>query len=84
MNKWFTHIFNSFAGIFLIIEGGLYIFMNNKDGALHLRSMIMTILLILAWGISYRKQLVSENQNAWLIVTIIILIPMILPWLFFI
>ncbi|CDQ20442.1 hypothetical protein SAMN05192559_105296 [Halobacillus karajensis] len=84
MNKWFTHIFNIIVGILIVIEGSVYIFMNNKDGELHLRSIIMTILLLVAWGMSYRKQLISENSSAWLIVTIIILIPMILPWLFFI
>ncbi|MYL50957.1 hypothetical protein GLV98_15790 [Halobacillus litoralis] len=84
MNKWFTHIFNIIVGVLIVAEGAVYIFMNNKDGEFHLRSIMMTALLFLAWGMSYRKQLTSENSSAWLIVTIIILIPMILPWLFFI
>ncbi|MYL21280.1 hypothetical protein GLW04_15370 [Halobacillus litoralis] len=84
MNSWFTHIFNILVGILIVVEGGVYIFMNNKDGDLHLRSMIMTVLLITAWAMSYRKQVTSDNPSAWLIVTIIIMIPMILPWLFFI
>lgn len=84
MDKWFTHIFNSLVGVLIVIEGGVYIFWNNKDGELHERSILVTLLLLLAWGMSYRKQLISENSSAWLIVTIIIMIPMILPWLFFI
>ncbi|MGP4060819.1 hypothetical protein [Halobacillus litoralis] len=84
MSKWFTHIFNILVGLLIIAEGTVYIFMNNKDGELHIRSMIMTVLLLLAWAMSYRKQLTSDNQSAWLILTIIIMIPMILPWLFFI
>ncbi|MFD2925084.1 hypothetical protein [Halobacillus naozhouensis] len=83
MSKTFTHIFNSILGILILIEGGVYIFINNKDG-LHLQSIIVTVLLLLAWAWSYWKQLTSENYNRWLIVTIIIMIPMILPWLFFI
>ncbi|ASF38396.1 MULTISPECIES: hypothetical protein [Halobacillus] len=84
MSRIFTHIFNILVGILILIEGGVYIFVNNKDGDLHFRSIIMSVLLLLAWGMSYRKQLTSENPSAWLIVTIIITIPMILPWLFFI
>lgn len=84
MSKIFTHIFNIIVGVLIIAEGSVYIFINNKDGELHLRSIIMTILLFVAWGMAYRKQLTSDNQSAWLIVTIIIMIPMILPWLFFI
>ncbi|SFK22022.1 hypothetical protein SAMN04487936_10991 [Halobacillus dabanensis] len=84
MSRWFTHIFNILVGILIVLEGAVYIFMNNKDGELHLRSIVMTFLLLLAWTMSYRKQLISENPSAWLVVTIIILIPMILPWLFFI
>ena len=84
MNKWFTHIFNIIVGILIVAEGAVYIFMNNKDGEFHLRSIMMTALLFLAWGMSYRIQLTSDNPSAWLIVTIIILVPMILPWLFFI
>ncbi|WP_226584985.1 hypothetical protein [Halobacillus litoralis] len=84
MNKWFTHIFNPLVGILLVVEGGVYIFMNNKDGDLHLRSIVMTVLLLLAWAMSYRKQVTSDDSSAWLIVTIIITIPMIFPWLFFI
>ncbi|TGB03943.1 hypothetical protein [Halobacillus salinus] len=84
MSKWFTHIFNTIVGVLIVVEGAVYIFWNNKDGELHLRSIIMTMILLLAWGMSYRKQLTSENSSAWLIVTIIIMIPMILPWLFFI
>ncbi|RWZ58177.1 hypothetical protein EQV77_10375 [Halobacillus fulvus] len=84
MSRTFTHIFNILVGILIVAEGAVYIFMNNKDGELHLRSMIMTALLLLAWGMSYRKQVVGDNASAWLIVTIIIMIPMILPWLFFI
>ncbi|MGP4075372.1 hypothetical protein [Halobacillus sp. K22] len=84
MSRIFTHVFNTLVGILILIEGGVYIFVNNKDGDIHFRSIIMSLLLLLAWGMSYRKQLTSENQSAWLIVTIIITIPMILPWLFFI
>ncbi|MFQ3546166.1 hypothetical protein Q7A53_18955 [Halobacillus rhizosphaerae] len=84
MSKYFTHIFNILVGLLLVVEGGVYIFVNNKDGQLHLRSILMTLLLLLAWGMSYRKQASGKNQSAWLIVTIIIMIPMILPWLFFI
>ncbi|MCP3030203.1 hypothetical protein LF817_02475 [Halobacillus sp. A1] len=84
MNRLFTHIFNSAVGALLVIEGGVYIFTNNKDGDFHLRSIIMTLLLLMAWGMSYRKQLTSDNPSAWLIFTIIIMIPMILPFLFFI
>ncbi|MFC7061875.1 hypothetical protein [Halobacillus seohaensis] len=84
MNKFFTHVFNTAVGLLLLVEGGVYIFTNNKDGDLHLRSIIMTIILLMAWAMSYRKQITSENQNAWLIFTIILMIPMILPFLFFI
>ncbi|WP_028784907.1 hypothetical protein [Thalassobacillus devorans] len=84
MSRRFTHIFNSLVGILLIIEGGLYIFMMNKDDTLHLQSIIVTFLLLLAWGMSYRKQLKEENSIPWLTVTLILMIPMILPWLFFI
>ncbi|UOR13403.1 hypothetical protein [Halobacillus amylolyticus] len=84
MSKMFTHTFNTIVGLIIIIEGGVYIFTNNKDGDVHVRSILMTILLLLAWGMSYRKQLTSENRNNWLIVTMIIMIPVILPWLFFI
>ncbi|SEA16572.1 hypothetical protein SAMN05421743_10366 [Thalassobacillus cyri] len=84
MSRRFTHIFNSLVGILLIIEGGLYIFMMNKDDTFHLQSIIVTFLLLLAWGMSYRKQLTQENSIPWLTVTLIIMIPMILPWLFFI
>ncbi|GGF24612.1 hypothetical protein GCM10010954_24380 [Halobacillus andaensis] len=83
-NRLFTHIFNIAVGLLLIIEGGVYIFTNNNEGDLHLQSIIMTVLLFMAWGMSYRKQATSDNQNAWLIFTIIIMIPMILPFLFFI
>ncbi|MBH0231195.1 hypothetical protein [Halobacillus yeomjeoni] len=84
MSKFFTHIFNLLVGVLIVLEGSVYIFMNNKDGQLHLRSIMMSILLFIAWAIAYRKQLTSENPSAWLIVMIIIMIPMILPWLFFI
>ncbi|WP_082235043.1 hypothetical protein [Halobacillus massiliensis] len=84
MSKFFTHIFNSAVGLLLFVEGGVYIFTNNKDGDFHLRSIVMTLLLLMAWGMSYRKQLTSENPSAWLIFTMIIMIPMILPFLFFI
>ncbi|MFG6117082.1 hypothetical protein ACGTN9_18180 [Halobacillus sp. MO56] len=84
MSRRFTHIFNSLVGILLIIEGVLYIFMMNKDDTFHLQSIIVTLLLLLAWGMSYRKQLKEENSIPWLTVTLIIMIPMILPWLFFI
>ncbi|WP_181350916.1 hypothetical protein [Thalassobacillus sp. CUG 92003] len=84
MSNRFIHPFNILVGLLLIIEGGLYIFMTNKGEQFHLRSIIMSCLLLLAWGMSYRKQIKDENRNAWVIVTIIIMIPMILPWLFFI
>ncbi|WP_085505506.1 hypothetical protein [Thalassobacillus devorans] len=84
MSRRFTHIFNSLVGIMLLTEGGIYIFMMNKDDTFHLRSIIVTLLLLMAWGMSYRKQLSNENSTAWLTVTLIIMIPMILPWLFFI
>ncbi|WP_431800536.1 hypothetical protein [Halobacillus andaensis] len=83
-HRRFTHIFNILVGVLLFIEGGVYIFMNNKEGDLHLQSIIMTIILLIAWGISYRKQTTSEKQSAWLIFTMIVMIPMILPFLFFI
>ncbi|WP_163529193.1 hypothetical protein [Halobacillus ihumii] len=84
MSKTFTHIFNSILGILILIEGGVYIFLNTKDGTIHLQSIIVTVLLLLAWALSYRKQLTSKEYNRWLIVTIIITIPIIFPWLFFI
>nr|WP_239534209.1 hypothetical protein [Thalassobacillus pellis] len=68
----------------MILEGGLYIFLMNKDKITHFQSIITTILLLIAWGISYYKQLKTNNKTAWLTVTIIIMVPMILPWLFFI
>ncbi|MCP3029047.1 hypothetical protein [Halobacillus sp. A5] len=83
-NRRFTHIFNTLVGVLLFIEGGVYIFSNNNEGDLHLQSIVMTIVLFIAWGISYRKQTTSEKQNAWLIFTMVVMIPMILPFLFFI
>ncbi|MBM7553720.1 hypothetical protein [Thalassobacillus pellis] len=84
MNRKFIHFFNIVVGILLILEGGLYIFLMNKDKITHFQSIITTILLLIAWGISYYKQLKTNNKTAWLTVTIIIMVPMILPWLFFI
>ncbi|SDY15381.1 hypothetical protein [Salimicrobium album] len=84
MSNTFHHLFNSIVGILILVEGGLFIFTNNKDGDLHLRSIIMTGLLLLAWGMSYYKQVKGDRKTEWLIFTIIIMIPMILPFLFFI
>ncbi|MFD1020745.1 hypothetical protein [Thalassobacillus hwangdonensis] len=84
MNNRFIHLFNIAVGVLLVVEGGMYIFMNNKEGGFHLRSILVTALLLLAWGMSYIKQVKSDNKTSWLIVTIIIMIPMILPWVFFI
>ncbi|SIS48850.1 hypothetical protein [Salimicrobium flavidum] len=84
MSKTFHHIFNIIVGLLIITEGTVFIFTNNKDGNLHLQSIIMTVLLLLMWGISYYKQIRGEKKTEWLIVTIIILIPVILPFLFFI
>lgn len=84
MSKTFHHIFNIIVGLLIITEGTVFMFTNNKDGDLHIRSILMTGLLLLAWGISYYKQIRGEKRTEWLIVTIIILIPVILPFLFFI
>ncbi|SDJ49413.1 hypothetical protein [Salimicrobium halophilum] len=84
MSRTFHHAFNIMTGMLILIEGGIFIFTNNKDGDLHFRSIVMTGLLLLAWGISYYKQITGEKRTEWLIVTVIITIPLILPFLFFI
>ncbi|MGV2620519.1 UNVERIFIED_CONTAM: hypothetical protein N8J90_05005 [Halobacillus marinus] len=84
MSKRFTHLFNIIVGLLLLTEGSVYIFMNNKDGDIHVRSIIVTLILLAAWGVSYRNQTKKEDSSSWLIFTMIIMIPMILPWLFFI
>ncbi|ELK48884.1 hypothetical protein QRD89_04300 [Halobacillus sp. ACCC02827] len=84
MSKRFTHLFNIIVGLLLLTEGSVYIFMNNKDGDIHVRSIIVTLILLAAWGVSYRNQTKKEDPSSWLIFTMIIMIPMILPWLFFI
>ncbi|WP_347861348.1 hypothetical protein U0355_11920 [Salimicrobium sp. PL1-032A] len=84
MSKTFHHTFNIITGMLILIEGGIFIFTNNKDGDLHLRSVVMTGLLLMGWGISYYKQITGEKRTEWLIFTVLLTIPLILPFLFFI
>lgn len=62
MSKRFTHLFNIIVGLLLLTEGSVYIFMNNKDGDIHVRSIIVTLILLAAWGVSYRNQTKKKIQ----------------------